>query len=175
MPGTKWRQQLVAMLERKLGRKFAVYGYGWRGLCAKGPVSKDGQADVLGNSRATIGNNSLHAAYYFSDRLPTAMSCGAVTLHSWEAGLDEVFGQDAPIRFFRSTHEAWDAVSRLLETDDADLNKERMRARDLALEQFTYAHVLDYMVSVLRVLWQSRQAETAPRVIPNPWLGREQL
>jgi len=175
MPGARWRGQLVAMLEGKLGRRFAVYGHGWRGPCAHGPVPKEGQAEVFARSRATIGNNNLHAAYYFSDRLPTAMSCGAVTLHSWEPGFDQVFGHDAPLRFFCSTEGAWEAVRRVLETDDADLEKERLRARDLALARFTISHVQDYIVEVMRELWQARRTGVSPRVVLNPWLHREQL
>jgi hypothetical protein len=175
MPGARWRGQIVAMLERKLGQRFAVFGYGWRGPCAQGPVPMERQGEVYARSRAGIGNNNLHAAYYFSNRLPIALSCGAVTLHNWEAGLDQVLGHDAPIRFFRSTGEAWEAVRRVLEADDADLQKERLRARELALARFTFTHVQDYMVAVLRDLWQARQAGAAPRAILNPWLGREQL
>lgn len=175
MPGTRWREQLVATLERKLRRRFAVYGVGWHGPCAQGPVPHERQGEAYARSRAGIGTNNLNAAYYFSDRLPVSLTCGAVTLHNWETGLDRVFGHDAPIRFFRNTGEAWEAVRSVLETDDADLQEERLRGRDLALARFTFAHVLDYMVAVLRESWQSRQTGTATRSVPNPWLGREQL
>lgn len=130
---------------------------------------------MYARSRAAIGTNNLHAAYYFSDRLPVSLTCGALTMHGWETGLDRVFGPDAPIRYFRNTNEAWDVVRRVLESDEADLQEERIRGRNLALSRFTFAHVLGYMIAVLHELRQSRLGGTAPQALPNPWLGREQL
>lgn len=175
MPGAVWRRRIVKMLERKLGRRFGVFGYGWNGPCAQGPIPHDRQGEAYARSRSSIGVNNLSAAYYFSDRLPVSLTCGAVTLHNWECGLDQVFGQDAPIRFFRTTDEAWKAVRAVLDADEVDLRHERLLGRQLALARFTFTDVQTYMVDVMREIWQSRRVNLPPRTITNPWLHREQL
>jgi len=174
MPGARRRARLVRLLERKLGRRFAVYGAGWRGPSAQGPVRHDEQGVVYARSRMSVGVNNLAAAYCFSSRLPISLTCGVTTIHNWERGLDVIFGRDAPIRYFRSAREAWNVVRRLLEVDDRELEDERVRGRELALARFTFAHVLGYVGEVLDARWAAQQGGVA-RPVLNPWLGREHL
>lgn len=102
------------------------------------------------------------------------MTCGPILVHNWEPGFDLVFGQAPPLRFFRKTEDACFTARQLLNVAEADIHRERARARELALSRFTLTHVQDYMVTVLRELWQSRLAGIAPHPIPNPWLACDQ-
>ena len=175
MPGARQRIRLVRLFEKKLGRRFAVFGWGWKGKCAQGSIDKRESGHAYAAGHVALGNNNLHAACYFSDRLPNAMICGSIQVHNWEPGFNLVFGQSPGLRFFDSAENAWLAARQLIETDEADIQQERSSAREMALAKFTLTHVQDYMVAVLRELRQSRLAAAAPRSIPNPWLGRAHL
>ena len=174
MPGLRRRTELVRMFEAKLGRRFAVFGLGWRGPCARGPVQFTQQGVVYSKARFGVGINNLHAAYYFSNRLPIAMSCGAVMLHNFEPGMGEVLGAGSPVRLFRTTTEAWRIVAELLTADDADFQPEREAAREIAFARLTVTRAQAYMLDVLDSVRQSR-AGCRPSAVLNPWLGGEQL
>jgi hypothetical protein len=175
MPGARQRVRLVRLFEKKLGRRFAVFGRGWKGKCAQGPIRYREQGQAYAMGRISLGNNNLHAAYYFSDRLPIAMTCGSLQVHNWEHGFDSVLGESPPLRFFRDTEDAWLAARRLLETSDADIQQEGSYAREIALGRFTLTHVQRYMIDVLSELWQSRLVGTVPQSVANPWLGHTSL
>lgn len=174
MPGARERERLVDLFTRRLGRRFAVYGFGWTGASAQGPVPFQEQGRVYRSARLALGNNNLHAGYYFSNRLPIAMSSGCIVVHNWEPGFETVFGEQAPLRLFRTPQSAWQTARRLLNCDEAELEEQRLAAHDLALRRFTMYHVQDYMLRVLSGIRQARDGgDAAP--VPNPWLGRERL
>ena len=175
MPGLRWRIELVKMFEAKLGPRFAVFGHGWRGACAQGPIEFTQQGAAYSTARFGVGNNNLRAAYYFSDRLPIAMSCGAVMLHNFEPGLSEALGAGNPVRLFRTTAEAWRIVEALLQADDAVYQGERQAAREIALARLTMTHAQGYMLDVLGSVRQSRAGSPEAAIVVNPWLGGEQL
>lgn len=62
MPGARQRVRLVRLFERKLGRRFAVFGHGWKGQSAQGPISFREQGEAHAAGRIELGNNNLHAA-----------------------------------------------------------------------------------------------------------------
>ena len=51
MPGSRERRSLVRRFEAEFGERFAVFGSGWRGPSAHGPMAFAGQADVYKRSR----------------------------------------------------------------------------------------------------------------------------
>ena len=67
MPGLRWRIELAKMFEAKLGQRFAIFGYGWRGSCAQGPVGFTEQGTAYSSAFFGVGVNNLHASYYFSN------------------------------------------------------------------------------------------------------------
>ena len=169
MPGLRWRIELARMFEARLGRRFAIFGLGWRGLCAQGPVELARQGAAYSRARLGVGNNNLHAAYYFSNRLPIAMSCGAVMLHNFEPGMSEVLGAGSPVRLFRTTSEAWRIAEALLKADDADYQQEREAAREIAFARLTMTRAQAYMLDVLGSLRASRAGCLGPSTVLNPW------
>jgi hypothetical protein len=175
MPGARERERLVALFTRRLGRRFAVYGHDWTGLSARGPIPFLEQGRAYRSARLVLGDNNLHAAYYFSNRLPIAMSSGCVVVHNWEPGLDTVFTEQPPFHLFRTREQAWQTVSRLLSLDDAELDEQRSVAHDLAVGGFTMYHVQEYMLRVLERRRQARDGHENADHVSNPWLGRERL
>jgi hypothetical protein len=175
MPGARERMELVRLFEQRLGPRFAVFGTGWEGRSAQGPIGIREQGDAYAAGHIALGNNHIHAAYCFSNRLPIAMTCGAILVHGREAGFDAVFGRNPPLRFFRDAEDAWSVVRRLLEVSGADLQDQRTRAREFALSRLSMVHVQRYMVAVLSGMWQSHRGHGESDPVPNPWIGGIQL
>ena len=172
-PGNVFRRRLVAQFERRLGRRFAIFGEGWTGPSAQGPLPFDEQAMAYGAALAAVGCNNLFTRYYFSNRLPISMSSARPVIYLKDDGYDEVFGRDPGIFWFHEPEEAWREFRFVMDhyTEAQDAAE---RAQELARRRFTTYHAVVYMVRVLDSLAAGREGAHVPPV-PNPWIGRERL
>ena len=171
--GNVFRRQLVAHFERRLGRRFAVFGEGWTGPSAQGPLPFDEQATAYGTALAAVGCNNWFTRYYFSNRLPISMSSARPVIHFKDEGYDEVFGSDPGIFWFHDVEQAWREF-RFVMDHYSDAQRAAQLAQELARQRFTTYHAVAYMVQVLDALAAGREG-TAPSVTPNPWIGKVRL
>jgi hypothetical protein len=167
LPGTHMREQLVHMFEQRLGSRFRVYGRGWEGPSASGPIDFTQQRDVYSSARVVLGTNNCFAKYYFSDRLPIAMSCGRPVLHYRDEGFGEVFGDDSGVFWFKNAEEAWAAFEQA-SADDASTASRALAGRHLAERLLTTERALEYMLGVLSHVNERRGVE-----VRNPWIRGE--
>jgi len=172
-PGNVFRRRLVAHFERRLGTRFAIFGQGWTGPSAQGPLPFDEQATAYGTALAGLGCNNWFTRYYFSNRLPISMSSARPVIHFKDAGYDEVFGSDPGIYWFRDVEQAWRqfrfVMDHYTEAQDA-----AQCVQELARQRFTTYHAVAYMVRVLDSLAAGREG-TASSVVQNPWIGKVRL
>ncbi len=176
-PGSRWRKELAKYLFKKLGPRFAVFGYGWRGTYARGPIPFKEQNKIYHASRITLDVNNLHARYYFSNRLPIALSSGATVVSNHEEGIEEIFNQLQNPAFFRTTEQAWGIIERLLAKDQDELDDMALETREFALSRLTKTDIMKYIVSVLRSykLAQDKKNGAIIQVAVNPWITIDQL
>jgi hypothetical protein len=171
MPGAVWRARLVDAMSERFGSRFAVFGSGWGGRSARGSVPFAEQGGVYHRARVCVGVNNLHAAYYFSNRLPIAMSCGCDVVHNWEEGLDRVFPKRVSPRWFRTTQEAIAEVERALDVWDEGDNR-RAEARAFADERLSMYRAVSYLCACLDA---GRECPGSAEAVSNPWLGEGAL
>ncbi len=176
-PGSRWRKELAKYLFRKLGPRFAVFGCGWRGKYARGPIPFKEQNQIYHASRIALDVNNLSARYYFSNRLPIALSSGVIVVSNHEEGIEEIFSQLQNPVFFKTTEEAWDIIERLLAKDQDELDDMVLEAREFALSRLTMTDIMKYMISVLQSykLAQDKKKGDAVQVTVNPWITVGQL
>ena len=166
MPGAKWRAEIVDAFEHEFGPEFAVYGDGWTGPSARGPIAFDEQQTVYASSRVALGVNNSHYPFVFSNRLPIAMACGIPIAYGRNPGFDRVFPEWMQPQFFESTPKALEVVKALLSLADEDLVSISQSQREEVVSRFTHYVVLDYIV---RCADAKRLAQGSPT---NPWLGK---
>jgi len=172
MGGAVERSKLVEAFTRQYGARFAVFGHGWAGPSAQGPVPFEQQADICGRAACVLGNNHLYARYYFSNRLPIAMQAGRPVVHARVEGYEEVFGRDSGVRWFTTIEEALEKAQGVVSNPSCTA-ADAEEARVLAESRFTTFHALSYMI---RVLSSKRSAQTsAEGIVANPWIDRERL
>lgn len=174
MPGAVLRQVLVNYFQRRLGPRFAVFGRGWTGRSAQGPIPPENQGLAYASGLAALGCNNWFARYYFSDRLPIIMSSGRPAIHYCDQGYGEVFGADPGVYWFQSPEEAWRRFRDALDDSDA-AERAVTRAHELATTRLTTYHVVAYMVAVLGAYAEARASRQPVRVVENPWLARDRL
>lgn len=171
-PGNVVRRRLVSAFSKRYGSRFGVFGSGWSGPNAMGPVQFASQSEVYGRALVALGNNNLFAPYCFSNRLPIAMQSGRPLVYNTDEGYEEVFGADPGVHWFGSVDDALRLTDALLADPEAAL-ADAEKARRLAEDRFTTYHSLGYMI---RVLNAKRGAhDGAAEIIGNPWMDREYL
>jgi hypothetical protein len=135
-PNSRQREQLVRLLQRRYGERFAIFGKGWDGPSAKGPIdySKQNAAIHSGWISANWDHYANEPAY-FSDRLPTTLATGSVHVTTQHPGFEEIFPESNPfIKFGASPKEIVSVIEEILCALDPD------QALAAALEGQRFAH-----------------------------------
>jgi hypothetical protein len=121
MPGAHRRALIVKALIKRYGRGVAVYGSGWTGPNAMGPIAFDEQTDVYRKARLTVGVNNSTYPYVFSNRLPITLAVGVPVLYRRNPGYDILFPKTLQDFFFAEPAELHGKIDALLAEDDAAL------------------------------------------------------
>lgn len=170
MPGARWRKELVDVFSARLGERFAVFGAGWSGSSARGPLPFEQQGEAYHKGRLALGVNNLHGMYSFSNRLPIAMSAGVPVIYNYEPGFEQIFPPGCGCFFYRDTDECVALVTTLLRKDQAELDEIGAAAHAFAMSKLSMVKVFEYFIAVLNA---GRLRHLSPQTSPtvhNFWL-----
>ena len=172
LPGGPERMKLATTMHKLFGDKFAVFGKGWEGMgFAKGLVPFKDQGTIYRKARIALGNNNMHASYYFSNRLPIALSTGALMVYNYEEGIDLPFADIKYNYFFRNNEQASHLVKDLLGTSQNEIDNLSLISSRFALSKLSMEFTLKYIVNVMKSYYASNSRTVIPSEITNPWLG----
>lgn len=117
-PNARQRVELVHRLAERFGPRFAVYGKGWTGPSAQGPVNYDLQHRAIHSGWITANwDHYAKEDAYFSDRLPTTLATGSVHLTTLHEGFQEIFPENSEfLHLGRSPRTIVDIAEDLLAT-----------------------------------------------------------
>lgn len=139
MPGVRQRAQLVAALAERFGKRFAVYGRGWTGPSAQGPIDFLDQERAVQSGWITASwEHFTTEARSFSDRLPIALASGTIHVTSTKPGFDEVFPLDQHFLHHENTVDkiVQRAAMILGDTSPSQRGEAAAAGRRFALEHF---------------------------------------
>lgn len=91
-PNWRDRIEFVTRLQARFGDRLAIFGRGWTGVGAQGPVDFSRQDEAIRS--AWISANWDHYAdepSYFSNRLPISLAAGSIHATTWHPGYDTLF------------------------------------------------------------------------------------
>ncbi len=139
LPNRRERARYVALLSRRYGSRFAIFGRGWSGPSAQGSVPYSQQQSILDS--AVVSTNWDHfrsEPQYFSDRLPTALASGSLHVTSNHRGYEHVFPSGTG-RFLGLAATFSDAVRLIdaqLDTPAAERERRRREGQAFAAANF---------------------------------------
>lgn len=121
-PNWKERISFVADLQAKFGDRLAIYGKGWDGIGALGPVEPTLQHTAI--QKGWISANWDHYAgepHYFSNRLPISLATGSVHATTFHPGYRSLFNDETRdfLLFGKSRQDLVNGIARYLESHDA--------------------------------------------------------
>ncbi|WIE72757.1 hypothetical protein [Curtobacterium sp. MCJR17_020] len=151
LPNWRDRIRFVELMQEHFGGRLAVFGRGWDGPTAKGPVPFEEQDSAI--TSGWISANWDHFAdedSYFSNRLPISLAAGSIHATTDHSGYDGVFGPATGKFLLRgSGPEALvEEIDRVLANTSVD---ERLAAitagRRFAAEHFRQDDLMVHMVN----------------------------
>lgn len=162
-----WRRlQQVKALQKRYGRRFALYGTGWEGWpSARGPISFDKQHEVYRNARVIVGPHpNGHMDYYMSNRSTVAILSGIPFVDVRVPRVDRIFRDGTQVFLHRGTRDLLATCDRLLDLGDAERLEIGRRA---AAGVVTRHSQIRRMRLLLTILSDIRSAASAGRT-PSP-------
>jgi hypothetical protein len=115
-----WRDRIafVEYMQSRFKDRFAIYGNGWSGSSAMGPVDFSSQDRAIRSG--WISANWDHYAeepHYFSNRLPVSMSTGSIHATGFHPGYDEIFPEETKpfLKFSPTQRGLGDSIESFLE------------------------------------------------------------
>ena len=153
LPGAASREALVRALGRRYGRRFGVFGRGWKEFAGnQGPVAYDAQEPAQRRAWVTVNWNHFHTVEgFFSDRLPISLLSGVPHVTNYQPGYEVVFGTDAPLRWARTVDELLTQLEALLNLGPEATIALGRRAQAFGRERFTarpvYARLLEEVMA----------------------------
>jgi len=167
MPGVHLREEIVKIFSQQYEDLFAIFGTGWKSKSAKGYIDYSKQSLIYSQSKISVGVNNILGKYYFSSRLPIAMSSGIPILHSAIEGSDRLFKRCKELIFFENSTEAMQLSRNLLNKEQLELDEIGKYLADYANRYFTGRMRFSYIVKVLSEFLPENEMS---KVI-NPWIG----
>lgn len=143
------RTRLAAKLSRLPSCELSVYGRGWRGPHARGPVPYDDQLGAMRRALITVGWDRFRGySGYYSDRLPIALCAGRVHVASRQPDLDWLAGGPKDgLHLMDSPREAAERVRDLIAAGPERLLADGAGGRAWVRTHLTELHALRHMLA----------------------------
>ncbi|WP_158690691.1 glycosyltransferase [Streptomyces sp. 142MFCol3.1] len=146
LPGARERAQVVRGLGQ-LDCRLGVFGAGWHGPHARGPLPFERQIAVLRCARMSAGWDH-YGRYpgYFSDRLPISGAAGRVHVGQARPGLEWLPGTADGLHLVSAPRDVAQRVRELLATEQAVLDAAGERLRRWVRARLTDLQSLQFML-----------------------------
>jgi hypothetical protein len=117
LPNWKDRIRFVEYMQDRFSDRFAIYGRGWRGPSALGPIDFSAQDEAIRSGWVSANwDHFANEPSYFSNRLPVSLSVGSIHATGWHPGYDNIFESETNdfLLFGRSKEALADRIEEFL-------------------------------------------------------------
>jgi len=183
-PNTRFGRQrdaLVTAMERRFGKRFAVFGNGWEGRSSnQGPVPFDQQAATARRARVVVGGVPFSRARYYTSNRPFIQMTSAVPFVDTAVEGVETLLRPGEHWVLSSDRDLVRAIEGVLEMEQAKRSAMGHAAARYIAERHTQAHRVSTLLENVRRLRRSRatnsaQAPYMPFLLDDVDLVREML
>lgn len=162
-----WRRRIAfaEYMQDRFGSRFGLFGAGWTGPSARGPVPFSEQDRAI--RAGWISANWDHYAeepWYFSNRLPISLAAGSIHATCYHPGYESIFPPEAQsfLKFGESFNELADLIEQALDT-----SPEKRLAAAVSAQEYAYRHMRqdDQLIDMLN--WRDLARPVVVR--PDRW------
>ena len=166
LPNWRDRIKFVQYLQDRFVGRLAVYGNGWEGPGAMGPVDFSRQDEAIRSGWVSANwDHFAEEARYFSNRLPISLAAGSVHATTHHDGYDELF--EPPTRQFLLTSRSHEGLADAIEEHLGLTSPEQRFAAGLEAQKFAHARFRqdEQLVRFLNY----REERVVPMRATNSW------
>ncbi|MEV0090187.1 hypothetical protein [Streptomyces sp. NPDC050738] len=142
------RRRAVAAVRRLRGVRTAVYGAGWRGAGALGPLPFDRQVHTIRTARLSFNwDHFRRHPGFFSNRLPISLYAGRVHVTSRVLDAPWLPGPEHGLHQVATPGELASRTRELLSSDPGQLHRAGLAAREWVQDRLTNENALRHMLT----------------------------
>lgn len=148
VPGARQRRRLVKSLQGERRIRFGVYGRGWSGATALGPIAYGNQVKAMRQSLITVNWDHFPSLPgYNSDRLPISLLAGRVHVSTRHPQTPWLPGIESGLVLAKSPHAARSAVVELARRSPEELLELGQRAHQWVLGRLSDVESMRFMLA----------------------------
>jgi len=153
------RDIMVRLLQKRYGKKFGLYGKGWKGKTSwQGPVPFAQQLEVCRNSQVVFGGcPGIYQDYYASDR-PFIQGVSGIPLVDWYVPRGDKLLRDQDHWYLVHDGDGMiRQIDRLLETDVADRLRKGAATADYIHQKFSQVALMRFFIKTVGVIQEAKR------------------
>lgn len=137
-------------LSRRYGKKFALFGRGWKGFKGwQGPLPFEKQGEIFRASRVVVGGHPGGSMdYYLSDREFIAMASGSPFVEFWTPRIEKLLRAEEHWHLYRSEGEMIQVVDRLLGAGQNSARQQAAETERYIRARHSHYHRLKEMLEI---------------------------
>jgi hypothetical protein len=134
LSGSHEREKLVSYISKIFRDNFFIYGKGWQNNpCYSGILKFDDQPQTCNESWIQLTYEHYpNIPYFFSDRIPIALSSGQIVVTNYKKGYMDIFKDTDFIYFYKNKNEAVYILLYLTSLSEEQLYKKSLHAKKWA-------------------------------------------
>ena len=145
------REKLIRKLTQYFGKRFGLFGNGWKYSSAQGPTPFEKQQETFRRGRIVVGGNPFsYSDYYSSNRVFFEISSGVPTVELSVPRLNKVLKDNDHVYFTNNISDLIKKVDNLLELDPTDLYTKAAKAAKYIESNHTQYHRMKFKIDTAK-------------------------
>lgn len=167
------RRYVANLLWRRYGRRFGLFGNGWKGHPAwQGPIGFREQLKLFRSCQCVVDAPAPVAAeYYASDRPFYVVGAGVPLVMQYVKGFDRIFKDGESAFYFERLSDVTSACERALSLPEGVRSCNKSKTCDLIASRHTFDKRVDTIISVAEALRANDVSVVRPWHFDEPFEG----
>lgn len=171
------RKYVARLLWKRYGKRFGLFGNGWRGYpCWQGPIGFRDQVRLFRSCRCVVDAPApVTADYYASDRPFYIAGSGSTLVMQRMRGFERIFKDGISAFYFENLSNVTEACDRVLALDEPTRMRNRSETVELVRSRHTFDQRVDTILSVAEALKAGDMRLIRPWHFNEPFAGMDAL
>jgi len=168
--GALRRQRVADRLFRRYGKRFALFGHGWRGHPAwQGPVEYRKQIEAFRRGRVVVdGPPPFSQVYYASDRPFYVAGAGTPLVQFHTPRFEAIFKRDLHASYIDHDADTVKVCDSVLAIDEAELRRRVEQTVRLVMGRHTLVHRAETIIRACEGIQAGRSGPDAGKAVEVP-------
>lgn len=146
-PLSQERVDMCKFMKEKFGDKFQAYGMGQENQMINPPQV----VEAYNNAKVVITHNHFKREGYCSDRGMNAMGCGAITIHQYFEGIEEMFTDMLYLSYWKNFEQLEEKCIRLLNDEVKQTVQVKKNIADYIMKDHSWFNRIKFIKGFIKL------------------------